>query len=317
MKTLIIHQGALGDVLLSFPGLDRLRNSLGGELELWCQSQTGRLACEVGIADHTRPAEGRIMASLYSPDPGPDASALLCPYDNVVLFSFSRELEENVAGLCPRSSVVRIPPRPAPGERTGVADHLVRGLVESGLLPENEAGAPVRSRTRRGESENRNPNLVVLHPGSGSPRKCWPVQRFVELDNALRGEGMECLFVVGPAELHMGRFLVDEGVLPDNVLETTNLTHLVDLLESAGGYVGNDSGVTHLAAFMGVPTTAVFGPSDPARWSPVGPRVSVIRPETECAPCFEVERTNCDRPSCLEHTSVDDVLAGCMSLMGS
>ena len=55
---------------------------------------------------------------------------------------------------------------------------------------------------------------------------------------------------------------------------------LASLLRRCAAYLGNDSGVTHLAALAGVPTVALFGPSDPARWSPLGPRVTVLRSPT-------------------------------------
>jgi hypothetical protein len=56
------------------------------------------------------------------------------------------------------------------------------------------------------------------------------------------------------------------------------LSRLAALLVECSGYVGNDSGVSHLAAALGVPTAAVFGPTDPAVWAPVGPKVSVVGP---------------------------------------
>ena len=53
----------------------------------------------------------------------------------------------------------------------------------------------------------------------------------------------------------------------------------LDALTGAGGYVGHDSGPTHLAAMIGLPTLALFGPTDPAIWSPLGPRVQCLRHE--------------------------------------
>jgi len=59
---------------------------------------------------------------------------------------------------------------------------------------------------------------------------------------------------------------------------------------------------------MGIPTGAIFGPSSPKRWSPVGRAANVIRGAAECAPCFEVNAVNCEDPQCLSGVLVDTVL---------
>jgi len=88
----------------------------------------------------------------------------------------------------------------------------------------------------------------------------------------------------------------------------TDLTELAALLKSAGGYIGNDSGASHLAAFVGLPATVIFGPADPKRWTPVGRAVEIVRPEMECCPCFETEKANCDDPKCLTKTTPQQVI---------
>ncbi|MDX1707069.1 MAG: glycosyltransferase family 9 protein, partial [Desulfobacterales bacterium] len=92
------------------------------------------------------------------------------------------------------------------------------------------------------------------------------------------------------------------------VYKFDELTDLADGLESAGGYIGNDSGVSQLAAFLGVASVVFFGPADPVRWKPVGPRVQIVRPELDCSPCFEIEAENCDQPACLSDATVESVL---------
>ena len=89
---------------------------------------------------------------------------------------------------------------------------------------------------------------IVLHPGSGSPRKNWPF--FDEL----------MLRVPGSCLLPQSRSLIDVS----------------KYLRNVRAFVGNDSGVTHLAAYLGVPTLALFGPTDPRRWGPIGRRSRII-----------------------------------------
>jgi ADP-heptose:LPS heptosyltransferase len=103
---------------------------------------------------------------------------------------------------------------------------------------------------------------------------------------------------MGPAE----RFLKAEFRTPGaghRVVHTPdNIAALKALLESAGGYIGNDSGVSHLAAYLGLPTVAVFGPSDPKMWRPMGPRVQIVRPRFHRGPGIEPHPKNSASPDC-------------------
>jgi len=87
-----------------------------------------------------------------------------------------------------------------------------------------------------------------------------------------------------------------------------DLIQLVQLYQTAGGYIGNDSGASHLAAFLGLPTLVIFGPADPVRWKPKGSCVEIVRPSLLCLPCFETESANCPTPLCLDETRTDRVL---------
>jgi heptosyltransferase III len=103
---------------------------------------------------------------------------------------------------------------------------------------------------------------VVLHPFSGSARKNWPLDRYRELASLLPG----------PVEWLAG----PEQQLADAV-RMENLGELARWLAGARAYVGNDSGITHLAAAVGVPTVALFGPTEPGVWCPRGENVRMVR----------------------------------------
>jgi ADP-heptose:LPS heptosyltransferase len=114
--------------------------------------------------------------------------------------------------------------------------------------------------------------FVLVHPGSGSPAKNWPMEQFIDVARHLAATGETVLFVAGPAEERLGeqirraRFPVAEGL---------ELGTLAGLAARAEVFVGNDSGATHLAAAAGAPTVAIFGPTDAQRWRPLG-RVLVL-----------------------------------------
>ena len=125
----------------------------------------------------------------------------------------------------------------------------------------------------------------------------------------------EVVFVVGPAESDLAPF-IKAGIKGDfRAREVCDLSCLIPLVLQARCFVGNDSGVTHLAAFLGIPTVAIFGPSSPKRWSPVGPATTVLRGEADCAPCFEKDTVNCKDPQCLSGVSVDMVLHAVRGLL--
>jgi heptosyltransferase III len=104
-------------------------------------------------------------------------------------------------------------------------------------------------------------DFAVIHPFSGSPRKNWPLERFRALAQRL---GMPIRWCAGPEEE------LEDAVRIDNLYE------LACWLATARLYIGNDSGITHLAAAVGIPVVAIFGPTDPAVWAPRGDRVRVV-----------------------------------------
>ena len=154
---------------------------------------------------------------------------------------------------------------------------------------------------------------MIIHPGSGSPKKNWPSARFVELLSRLKVGFPRARpwLLQGPADgeaVHaIGEGLGKLMEIP--LLRPHRLTDLTALLQEATLFVGNDSGVTHLSAALGVPTIAIFGPSDPAVWAPIGPRTYVLYGESPCEPCHLTEPRHCPYPTCLRFPSVKDVEA--------
>jgi ADP-heptose:LPS heptosyltransferase len=85
------------------------------------------------------------------------------------------------------------------------------------------------------------------------------------------------------------------------------LRTLAALLRRGKCFIGNDSGITHLAAAVGTPSIALFGPTDPGVWGPRGENVSIIRGETDCSPCTPETLRGCTRQRCLENIKVETV----------
>lgn len=187
--------------------------------------------------------------------------------------------------------------------RRPVADHQVERTQElvAALGVPTGLEAPTLPRDARGPRRG-----VLVHPGAAGERKAWPPERFRELGEALRADGEEVAFLLGPADQALRALLPEDQVLPE-----MGLPALADRLAAARAFVGNDSGPAHLAAAVGTPVTVIFGPTMPSRTAPRGQDVRVVAAGLPCQPCW-APRTpfHCPtRRECLGELPVPPVLA--------
>jgi Glycosyltransferase family 9 (heptosyltransferase) len=225
--------------------------------------------------------EGTEMAGILAGEEtsGPIASSLR-DADAVVAWTRSEPL---VAALAPRVRRL-LAHDPTPPASSGHATAwLARPLAELGVAPV-DAVPPLRFTEAEGDASaplarSLPPRFLAVHTGSGSPAKNWPRERYLALADHL-AQGCSWLLVEGPAE-ERGSAAPKAAV----VARALPLRVLGALISRAGLYVGNDSGVTHLAAAAGAKTLALFGPTDPATFAPLGRAVRTLR-----APGGELER---------------------------
>lgn len=292
-RLLIIHQGALGDIILTFPALLRLQKYYDA-IDILCQSGIGKLAKALGIVETCYPLEAAHVSSLFTDRADSKIKNLLSPYTNIILFTFSDQLKQTIHQIT-SVPICFIPPKPPESVQLHLTEFVMENFVNCSLIKQEDAlvdDIPLPIRARQPKNQDR----IMLHPGAGSRRKRWPVTNFLEVEAMLKSDGLKPAFIVGPAEGD----LIDSLQHPQRtVYALTDLLDLWELLKSAGGYIGNDSGASHLAAFLGLPAVVIFGPSDPNRWKPVGRNLEIVRPETQCRPCFEMQKANCDDPECL------------------
>jgi ADP-heptose:LPS heptosyltransferase len=202
--------------------------------------------------------------------------SFLRPFALVAAWSNLPLLELRLAKLGIPS--VRASPLPPPGVHA--SDHLYASLGPLGIdgaapppaiVPGVESRAAARDfLTRYGIGEL---SFVALHPSSGSRRKNWPKEKFLELAARLREDRWPVLWIEGEADRDVVSFLGSRIEAP--VARELPLPVLAALLSLSRGFVGNDSGVSHLSAAVGARTIALFGPTDPANWCPRGPFVHV------------------------------------------
>ncbi len=120
--------------------------------------------------------------------------------------------------------------------------------------------------------------LLLIHPGSGSPEKCWHIENFCSVAEMLKSKGFEVLFVLGHCELDkFTRKTINMLKAIGFCVSGLSLLEVLGLISCADYFLGNDSGITHMAASMGLKTVCIFEPTDPCLYRPIGPNVNVIQ----------------------------------------
>jgi heptosyltransferase III len=279
VRVLLVRAGALGDLLLLRRAIAALRTA--GHEPWLIAPEAGRALVGPAGSELTdfvswdSPGIAALLAgTLPVADPLADRFALT---DVALAYTRSPETLAALGRACPR--VIARDPTPATGHASVWLAEPVRSLgadpdpMPPDLLPtaaEQEAARPWLDRLPRG--------FLAMHPGSGSPAKNWPAERFAALADR-HSPAEPWLLIEGPADRDAAAPLrahpraVRPTALPARVLGT--------VLAGSGLFVGNDSGISHLAAAFGAPVLALFGPTDPAVWSPVGRRVKTLRSSDE------------------------------------
>lgn len=315
--------GALGDFILALPALRALRRWFASSrLELAGNPAWLPLAKAAALADRTHSIEALPLSEAFQ-RPLPSQGLLarfLERFDLVLSWFGDREgrWSEGLRFLCPGRSLVVPFHRHLefPGhisdffletfEALGIR-HLSEGLPRLALpkLAKETAGAEP---CRPCPSEN---PYVCIHPGSGGKHKNWPQDRFLEVALGIRSraDAPRIKILLGPGEDEYRSFWASSSSSGVEIVSGLNVLELAAVLAGAEVYLGNDSGVTHLAAALEVPTVALFGPTDPARWGPRGPNVRILQGKAPCAPCTGgpvVDRCGIE---CLRSIPVAEVLA--------
>ncbi|HEY9139548.1 MAG TPA: glycosyltransferase family 9 protein [Bryobacteraceae bacterium] len=252
MRRLVIRPGALGDLIVSLPALECLRADY---LEVWTSSANMPL---VRFASAVRSiiSTGLDLLGIADPPP-PRLVGELRRFDSIVSWYGANrpEFRELVRSLdLPFTFFPALPPE-------GAGMHATDFYLEQvSALAERDGNAMPRipcNVTRQ--------NFAVIHPFSGSPRKNWPLEKFRLLARGLE-RTMPVRWCAGAEDPPL-----------DGAQRFDDLYELACWLAQASLYIGNDSGITHLAAAVETPVLAIFGPTDPAVWAPRGAHVRIAR----------------------------------------
>ena len=242
VRRLHIRPGAIGDVILSLPALLAAKAQ-----EVWTPTALVSVLQLAGFSKiRPIPTTGLDLVGVRG-------GAELCPalrdFDEIISwYGANNDAFRTAVRDLPFQFLDALPPKDSTVNAADFFLHQIQAPI---------GGNPSLA------IESSRANYAVIHPFSGSAQKNWPLSRYKELAASL---DLEVRWVAGP-EQHL-----------DSATLFEDLADLAGFLAAARIYVGNDSGITHLAAATGTPTVAIFGPTDPRVWAPRGAHVRVVKP---------------------------------------
>jgi heptosyltransferase-3 len=253
VRRLVIRPGAIGDLIVSLPALECLRSDY---LEVWVATANVPL---VRFANRVRGISTTSIDLLGVTEPPRQLLDALRGFDSIVSWYGANRPE-----FRDLTQTLNLPFtffRALPEEGSGLhATDFYLDQVRTIANCESDGIPRIAHAARSG-------NFAVIHPFSGSARKNWPLEKFRSVARNLE-RLMPVHWCSGPED-------------PPLPFVTAAAVHIADLYELACWlararlYIGNDSGITHLAAAVGTPVLALFGPTDPEVWAPRGPHVRV------------------------------------------
>lgn len=294
----LIRAGALGDTLLTIPAVRALRRhyphariTAAGRPDYWAPAGD--------LVDRTISIDDPRLTGLFTPDGRPEA-AMFGDIHRAIAWTVRDPTVALRASGIPR--VVHASPYPPPGV------HAAAWLLRTAGLPKQPIDASLPGVTPAGTDRR-----VIIHPGAGALWKRWPVERFANLADLLAGRGHPVALLEGPADAEAVQAVRDRARHELPVLRNLSLPLLARHLAGAALYIGNDSGMTHLAAMAGAPVVALFGPTDPVQWAPLG-RVAVVR---RCARTAtrQGEIRVCGDPDCMAAIPLEEVVTAAERLL--
>jgi ADP-heptose:LPS heptosyltransferase len=325
-SVLVIHQGALGDFILALPALETVRKAFPqAKSVIMGYPRILELVEERFYAEEILSIDQKGMASFFVREGSLDSTLSQFFKRFALIVVFGKDGEGAVIGNLRRvceGRILHINSVPPWDEKIHLTDHLLKQFVQYGF-PASESNPKLylkesdREWARdfwrsKGVTPEERSRVMILHPGSGSKKKVWHLDGFLDLAHTLQDRlGSKIFIVLGPAE---GREVQKafERMEPTAPVLAKGLTllQLASVMEGCWFFVGNDSGISHLAAALGLPTLTIFGPTEPRIWSPRGENTFAVCRRVHCSPCLLERFLLCKEFECLSGIELAEVLEG-------
>jgi ADP-heptose:LPS heptosyltransferase len=315
-QILVVHPGSLGDTILALPVLAALKEHYQ---PTWLHL--------IGHPSLLDVLPGRSVVDSMASIEGSDYRELLAGYERMsaAAVRFYQQFALVVIWAADHDGSVR-----AALDSLGIPQGIVRSpglqktsdqhaterfretlgcllpsesLPETGLTPtENDRESGARWLLDHGIDPEAD-RVVAAHAGSGMLSKCWPSVHVAAVIQGLLEEGIKVVLIEGPADAEATRAVTGQVHRALPRLQAASLSLVLGVLGRCGGFLGNDSGVTQMATALGLPTVAVFGPTDPGIWGYRGKRLVALRSEFGCRCASREAQQMCSERMCLSTPS--------------
>jgi len=318
---LIIHPGTVGDVLLSLPAIRMLRHALAShEIVLMAQPQIGHLLQSCGEVDQTWSIDGSVLSALYCDNPTVRAPIWEVLSRTTHVVGWFQDADKRLANTFQNLGIQRVLLM-SPKANTLQSRHMSERYMET-LKPwgvdcrwQMIPFSPLKVKgIKHADSQFEDvgyaneKKIILIHPGSGSPHKCLPPEVLGRLVQEMARDPETRVFVCeGPDDRAcVKRLLCKTDDKSYGILREKTLEEVSHFLVHADLFLGHDSGLTHLAAVLGLPTVVLFGPTDPEQWRPIGEHVVVEKGATCRCPTW-IQVQDCREKVCVNH-SVEELV---------
>jgi heptosyltransferase-2 len=280
-KILVIRGGAIGDFILTLPALAALRRRFPtAQLEVLGYPHIAQLAAAGGLVDGVRPIEARGLAGFFARggELAADLVAYFSGFDIIISYLYDPDaiFQTNVVS-CARGQFIAAPHRPDENELVHATKVYLRPLERLAIFDADPV--PRLGLVSQPSTSNRQ---LALHPGSGSEAKNWPEAKWAAMLARLAEESdLNLLLVGGEAEGERLQRLAEK--LPatrSQIARSLPLAELAVRLHASAGFVGHDSGISHLAAALGLSCVVLWANTVEEIWRPQGRHVAVVRDST-------------------------------------
>lgn len=289
-RILVIRGGAIGDFILTLPALRAIREAFPqAKVEILGYPNIADLARFAGLADDAKAIEAPALAGFFAAEGTLDADWMgyFGRFDVVLSYLYDPDgiFQDNVR-RCFRANLesatdsktltfIQGPHRPDEGGDIHAAEVLLEPLKQLAIF-DADSRPQIRIPCRNAAG-----NRLALHPGSGSLSKNWPVECWRQLIAQIQAKTNWNLLLVG-GEAERETFQRLKPTLDDSrshLKFCAPLPQLASLLAECGGFIGHDSGISHLAAAVGLPGLVLWGESKEAVWRPRSDRFAIVRHE--------------------------------------
>lgn len=335
-KILIVELGGLGDLLIALPALRALRVSYpGARCDAVVIGRAAEVARGAGIFDRVDVLSREIVPAIaliarlrrerydLVVNMRPVASKLGALKVRMLFALIGGRLSagRNTAGLARFFDIAIAEPLRAEQHDIEYASSLVAAL--GGTVADKRVRFTVESQSADSAREILRASgiadgaaVIGIHAG-GMPSHRWPADRFAESIRKLALLGGYTFVLTGSADErgYVESLARDAGVPVANLAGRLTVAELAAVIKRCALYISNDTGPIHIAAALGTPLVAIFGPGDFKRFDPravSAAAVSLYRPSA-CAPC---DRSRCASPKCLTAIGTDEVIEAALTLLG-